>query len=115
MPIQNIETKNTRITTTTFRKTSTIPTYAIAITLFRSSDFPYFSKISYTSSSLWYHMQRLLPYMKFAKNLVSEVIWYLNSILGDFELDEKMNHIAIPGFLYDSTENLGLVFYRYYI
>jgi len=60
-------------------------------------------------------MQRLLPYMKFAKNLVSEVMWYLNSILSDFELDETMNHIAIPGFLYDSTENLGLVLYRYYI
>jgi len=61
-------------------------------------------------------MQRLLLYMKFAKNLVNDVTWYLNSILNDFELDETMNHIiAIPGFLYDSTENLGLVLYKYYI
>jgi len=111
MPIQNIERKSTNITKTTFQKTSIIPTYAIAITLFRSSDFPYFV---FTMNNTWYHMRRLLPYMKFAGNLVNDVMWHLKSKLKDFEIVETIKHIAIPGFLYESTD-LGLVLYRYYI
>jgi len=60
-------------------------------------------------------MPRLLPYMKFAKSLVNDVMWLLKSKLKDFQIVETINHVAIPGFLYDSTENLGLVVYRYYI
>jgi len=110
MPAQNIKTEGeTKLTN--FEKTPITSTYAIAIILL----YPFKFQLPFSDTFInWYVTAlRMIPYIEFAAYSVVKTMHHMKSEWKNFNTS-TLNHIAIPGFLHESTESGGLVFYRYY-
>jgi len=109
MPARNIKTEG-GIKLTNFEKTPITSTYAIAIILL----YPFKFQLPFYNTLInWYiTVLRMIPYIEFAANSVVKAMHHMKSEWKNF--NTSLNHIVIPGFLHESTESGGLVFYRYY-
>jgi len=86
-----------------------MPIYLVAIMI------SHFQYIIPKERIIWYR-QRLetehVKKLRFPNIIVKEATLYLEFKWQRCKKLEKVDHVAIPGFRYESVQNLGLVFYR---
>jgi len=107
MPIQNRTTNtDTYMTWTYFHQTPVMPTYLVAIML---SEFP---RTPFKEINFRYHTLQSKLYAEFAKKVIEDVTPYFEHEWLNLKKLPKVDHVAIPTYLHDGMDNLGLVFYR---
>jgi len=111
MPARDIKTEE-GMKLTYFEETPLSSTYAIAIILLS----PFKFQLPFNDLFInWYvTVMRIIPYIEFAANSVIAVMHHMKYEWKIFD-SSTLSHIVIPGFLHESTESEGLMFYRYYI
>jgi len=107
MPVKNTETQRSMILTS-FDKTPVISTYAVAITLLRLIEMPFYN-------NTWYYWnEKRWPYIKFLGYFVNDVMEHMKSKEWKNFNITNLKHVVTPEYLYESREYFGLIFYRYY-
>jgi len=108
MPVQNT-TKQNNMMWTHFDKTPSIPIYLVAIMI---SNFPHITterlNIRYRQQLETEHIEKLI----FQKIFIRHITYHVATKWQRCRKLAKVDHVAIPGLLHDSVQNLGLIFYR---